>query len=193
MSPIESVINIALLFFIVLVSATLIERMLEFLTILLDFLDPFIRLHRVYWGLAEFVKRRMEKNLRQAQAVGRKEMKLVMNVIKTTVFKANIQAGEPVVIRVDLIRKALMIAIIQGLGIFIGVWLAFGIRIDIFKMMNQLGVTEFHVNPFWGKAVTGVLIGSGTGPIHSMIKYVEGKKDGQKRQVEIARLKASLK
>lgn len=193
MSPIESVINIALLFFIVLVSATLIERMLEFLTILLDFLDPFIRLHRVYWGLAEFVKRRMEKNLRQAQAVGRKEMKLVMNVIKTTVFKANIQAGEPVVIRVDLIRKALMIAIIQGLGIFIGVWLAFGIRIDIFKMMNQLGVTEFHVNPFWSKAVTGVLIGSGTGPIHSMIKYVEGKKDGQKRQVEIARLKASLK
>lgn len=193
MSPFESILNIALLFFIILVSATIIERMLEFLTILLDFFDPFIRLHRVYWGLAGFVKRRMEKNLRQAQVVGRKEMKLVMNVIKTTIFKTNIQAGEPVVIRVDLIRKVLMMAIIQGLGLIIGIWLAFEIRMDVFKMLNQLNVTEFHVNPFWGKTLSGVLIGSGTGPIHSLIKYVESKKEGQKRQAEIARLRASLK
>lgn len=193
MSPIVTLLNIALVFFIVLVSATIIERLLEFLMILLDFLDPYIKLNRVYWGLAEFIKRRMEKHLRAAQEKGRKEMKLVMNVIKSTIFKANVKTGEPVIIRVDLVRKALMVAVIQGLGILVGIWLAFQIRMDMFDMMNQLGVTDFHVKSFWAKLLTGILIGAGTGPIHSFIKYVESKKESQKRQAEIARLKASLK
>lgn len=189
----EPIINIGLTFFILVVSAVIIERFLQFLSITINFLEPYIKLDKLWWLISAFIQRKLERGLRKAQASGRKEMQLVINAVKATVFKVNPAAGEPVIVQVSLVRRVMKAIILQIIGIAVGILIAFKTQMNIFILVNKLQVTDLYVNPFWAKLLTGILIGAGTNPVHSVLNYIEGQKESQKKQAEVAQIKAALK
>jgi hypothetical protein len=189
---IDSTINIGLVFFILLVSAVIIERFLQFMSIAINFLEPFVKLDKLWWHTSVRIQEKLKRGLLKAQSSGRKEMQLVINAVKSTVFKANPAAGEPVIIQVALVRRVMLAIILQLIGISIGILIAFKTNMDVFALVNELDVTHLYVNPFWAKLLTGILIGSGTSPVHSVINYIEKRKENQKQQVEVEKLREGL-
>ncbi len=192
MEPILSALDVLLIFFIVLVAATVIERLLEFVSIILEYITPFIRLNRLWYAVSTKIQQRAIQELSQLTTHDSKKRRLILNVFKNVILKSDAQPGEPVVIQVDAVRKISMEIIMHTLGIIIGILLAWFSEIDILKILQQLDIIYIHLDRIWSVLLTGIILGTSTGPIHSIIRYAENKKESQKREVEKARLKAEL-
>jgi len=190
---VDAILDIILVFFGVLVSATIIERLLEFLSIVLEYFEPYIKLDKLWWAISRYLQKKFAEALKKVESKGQKNVRKVIDAVKANIFKANTQVGEPVIIQVCSVRKVVITIMIQLIGIIIGISIAFKTNMDIFERVAQLGLNQFKVTHFWGELLTGILIGSGTSPVHSLIRYAESKKESQKRQAQIAQLKASLK
>lgn len=193
MEPIESVLNITLIFFILIVAATIIERFLEFISILIEYFEPKIKLDKFWFLLAQKIQSAIVHQFKKLEARRPKIRQLIFNTIKSITYKRATAAGEPIVLRIDFIRKVILHVIMQIIGIILGIVLAFLTQMNIFNMVNMLDITEIRVPSVLGIFITGILIGSGTSPVHSVIKLAEDRKDSQKREAELARLKSALK
>ncbi|MBN2090536.1 hypothetical protein JW964_13060 [candidate division KSB1 bacterium] len=192
MEPIESVLNITLIFFILIVAATIIERLLEFVSILIEYFEPKLKLDKFWYFLAQKIQKAIVHQFEKLEARNPKTRQLVFNAIKAITYKRSTAPGEPIVLRIDFIRKVMLHVIMQVFGILMGILLAFLTHMNIFTMINTLEITEIRIPFVLGVLVTGILIGSGTSPVHSIIKYAEDRKESQKREAEIARLKNAL-
>lgn len=193
MAPIESVLNITLIFFILIVAATIIERLLEFLSILIEFFEPKLRLDKFWYILARKIQKAIIHQFEKLEAKNPRARQLIFNAIKSITYKRATSSGEPIVIRIDFIRKMMLHVIMQIIGIFMGIILAFLTHMNIFAMINTMNITQIQIHSVLGILITGILIGSGTSPVHSVIKLAEDRKESQKREAEIARLKGALK
>ncbi len=71
--------------------------------------------------------------------------------------------------------------ILQTAGVVLGTALSLSMGVAVFRMLGIEGVPLFLDILF-----TGILVGSGTEPIHSLIKFLEENKDKVKRQLEEA-------
>jgi len=143
--------------------------------------------------MGRLVQRKFMKELETAKRKDKKEIILVLNVIRSVLFRKDTQPGQPAIIRIDLIRKVAVQVFMGILGVLLGIFVWWQANLNIFNMVNELGIIDINVNPVLAIIASGILVGSGTSPIHSIIKYAESKTDNQKREAEIAHLKASLK
>jgi hypothetical protein len=193
MAPVESILNITLIFFILIVAATIIERFLEFISSLLEFFEPKLRLDKLWFALARRIQKAIVHQFARLEAKSPKARQVIFNAIKTITYKRSTAAGEPIVLRIDFIRKVMLHVIMQIIGVLMGILLAFLTHMNVFAMINMLNITEIRIPTILGILITGILIGSGTSPVHSIIKYAEDRKETQKRDAEIARLKNALK
>lgn len=192
MELMTSVLEIGLVFLVVLVAATIVERILEFFSIILEFIEPYIQLDKLWRRLGITIQKKFIKELEKAKGKDRKEIILILNVIQNILFRKDTPAGQPAILRIDLIRNAIMRLVMGIIGIVLGIFLCWRANLNIFDMMSELGVIEISINRVLAVIITGILVGSGTSPIHSIIKYAESKKEDKKREAEMARLKASL-
>jgi len=192
MEAVNSILNVTLVFFNVLIAATIIERLLEFISILIEFFEPIIWLDKLWGMLATKIQRSFIRQLEQSKHHGHRRRRLILKAVKSIMFKNSTTSGVPVVIRIDLVRKIALRIIMQVIGIIFGISIAFQTNMDVFQMVNKLGITDIPIPAFWSVLITGILIGSGTSPVHSIIKYAEDLKENEKRNAEIAEIKARL-
>ncbi|MDZ7261407.1 MAG: hypothetical protein ONB05_04805 [candidate division KSB1 bacterium] len=183
------ILDIALVFLILLAVASIIERVIEFLTVVMDFLEPYIGLDQLWKRLGERIQRKFAKRLEEAAQKGKTEMTMVLNVIKGVLFRPDLPAGFPATVRVDLIRKIILMTSLQIVGIIVGIFLCSKAHLNAFELLKQLGVATIKVSKTLGIIITGILVGFGTGPIHAMIKFAEDKKERQKIRAAVAKLR----
>jgi uncharacterized protein YacL len=146
----------------------------------------------LWYAVSTKIQQRAIRELNQLTVHDSKQRRLILNVFKNVILKSDAQAGEPVVIQVDAVRKMSMEIIMNTFGIVIGILIAWFSGVDIFKILQQLDVIDLNIGRIWSVLLTGILLGTSTSPIHSIIRYAENKKESQKRAVEKARLKAEL-
>ncbi|MBN1349099.1 hypothetical protein JXJ21_06810 [candidate division KSB1 bacterium] len=193
MDIITNVLEISLVFIVALVAATVIERLLEFIAIIMDFIEPYIKLDRLWYKLGLVIQKKYTAILESAKKKNKEEFLMALKALRSVLFRENAQPGLPAIIRLDLLRKAVIRIFMVLLGVIFGILLCGLAMLDVFQMINELEVISLNVNSTLAIILSGILIGAGTSPVHSIIKYAENKKESQKRQAEIARLKASLK
>lgn len=192
MNVVTNILEISLVFMAVIVAATIIERFLEFISIIIDFIEPYAKLDKLWRKVGAYLQKKFISELKKTEEKNKKQVLLVLKALQSVLLRKKIQQGQPVTIRIDLIRKVIVRVFMSMLGIAIGIFLCSKADLNIFNMINELDVITINVHPVLAIIISGILVGSGTSPIHSIIKYAESKKEHQKRQAEIARLKASL-
>ncbi|MCK5738025.1 hypothetical protein KAH55_02545 [bacterium] len=190
MKPIVTTLNIALVLFFVLVAATVLERFIEFMLSILAFCEP--RLSRFYWWIARRLKSWLNRKLALKKDDAR-SIQFVVNVVKSVLLKKRVAAGEPIFIQVDFIRTLVIRVLTQAIAILLGITVAFGTHMNVIELVNSLALTNIHLPSWLGMLLTGILIGSGTSPVHSLIKGVEHRKDEKKREAQTAYLKSRMK
>jgi len=143
-------------FFIILVLATILNRLFELL------IDIFKLVYEKSALLQDMWEAIWESLLKKLQAIDPR-------------FK-NPELSEPLKekVRVLLIQAAVFL-----IGSIIGVWLCAALNLG---MLFTLQITT-HLT-FWDYLLTGMLVASGTEPIHAIFRIIEAKKD--KKSLEAA-------
>ncbi|GBD93667.1 hypothetical protein BMS3Abin05_01252 [bacterium BMS3Abin05] len=72
----------------------------------------------------------------------------------------------------EKLRVLLIQAIVFLAGSVIGVWLCAALGLGMLSMLNFIPHTTF-----WDSVLTGILVASGTEPIHAIFRIIEAKKD----------------
>ncbi len=81
----------------------------------------------------------------------------------------------------DKLREKLRILMIQltvfSIGSILGVWLCWALHLGMLRALGFISVKSF-----WDYLVTGILVASGTEPVHAIFRIIEAKKDRKKFQ-----------
>ena len=145
--------NVLKVYFFLLVFATIINRLLQFVKVLFQWLWPkFAFLGSIGEGIWQFVKRQMDRlKLKYKEEDVRKEVHKVATAIA-----------------------------LHGLGFIFGI---------IITLNFELGVIDLlgwgNIGPTLNYIATGILIGAGVDPIHSVFRFAEEKKKLKKLKSQI--------
>jgi hypothetical protein len=170
------------LFALAIALALLIERFLEVLKTGYDLLDSRLDLYHYWTRRTERLRDKLERKLRvfeyvkpalMARFLGRFEEKLL--------GKAQGHPGKVPVLAGDLVRATALRGIIKGVGIILGISLAFAANIDLVAIWAAGAPDDFQwappISAGVGKTLSGAAIGLGSGPVHKLITTIERRRE----------------
>jgi len=186
----DVLLEVTVLFTLVLALSFLIERLLEILKLIYDLLDSRLHLYHFWTGVTIKVKDRLERRLRIFEYVEPRNMALVLNRFKEMILNEQEKYTATVpILSGDLVRGFSIKVVSKFLAIILGISLAFWIKIDllsiwqdsagdIYKWVNNI------ISPNIRVALSGVVVGLGSGPVHKILTTMEKKRKQRKLKGE---------
>lgn len=145
--------NVLKVYFFLLVFATIINRLLQFIKVLFQWLWPkFAFFGKIGEGIWQFVKRQMDRlKLKYKEEDVRKE-----------------------------VQKGATAIVLHGFGFVIGIIIAFSFELGVIDLLGWENISSTL-----NYIATGILIGAGVDPIHSVFRFAEEKKKLKKLKSQI--------
>lgn len=173
----EKITLVTVLFASVLAFSLLIERALEVLKATYDLLDSRFDYHKFWtkrtWGLHEYIEHRLHVftyvDTKGASAIFNRFNEMMLG-------PQDGYNGTVPTLCGDLVRAVYVRLACKFVGSLLGLWIAFGLRLDVLAAAQQYEFTKITPTPL-GMAVTGIAIGLGAGPVHKLIRVVEKKRE----------------
>jgi hypothetical protein len=179
----EVILKVTVLFTLVLALSFLIERLMEILKAAYDLLDSKFDWFKFWTRRTAKLAEKLEKKLRIFEYVKPKEIaKLFRRFREIMLGKENGYDGTLPVLSGDLIRAFSLKVFGKILGMLIGIGLAFWMHLDLIiiwqghatdKTVWDIAIQSENLRI----AITGIIMGMGSGPVHQFIRAVEKKRE----------------
>ncbi len=183
-TPIDSAGVLAqatLVFLLALALALVIERILEILKAAWDLLDSRADLYRFWTKRAQRARDYLERRLRIFEYVDEKKAASLLDRFSEMMLGPQHGFdGQVPVISGNLVRAVWVRLAAKLLGMAIGVALAFLLDLNLLRWLSDRTPLPGPA----GIALTGALLGLGSGPVHKVITEIEKRR--QKRAGEVA-------
>ncbi|MBN1552072.1 hypothetical protein JW979_11400 [bacterium] len=173
-------------FTLVLALALVIERALEVAKALYDLLDSRYDLHKYWTKRAKMMQKKANETLGTLEYVDPAAIGFILNKLDDRLVSNQRNSNNTVpVLSGDLVRAAAIKIISKCIGIVFGIIIAFIFQINLIAMLRDANATSL---PAWSPqvvfqtALTGTIIGLGTGLVHKFIRAIEDKRDKKRTQ-----------
>lgn len=184
----EVLTKVTVIFTLTLALSLLIERFLEVVKSLYDWLDSRNDWYKVWNRKTERLMNKFEKRLMFFEYIDTKVAARVLHRIRGMLLNEQDEnLSNAPILSGDLVRAMYTKIIFRSIGIALGIGLAFLFCIDLFKIWQDAAVDssllKFNIESGPVRIVfTGIVIGLGSGPVHKIITTIERKrgKQGQK-------------
>ncbi len=186
----DVLLEVTVLFTLVLALSFLIERLLEILKAIYDLLDSRFHFYRFWTRMTYRVRDRLERRLRIFEYVEPKEAAIVLNRFQEMILNERQEYTDTVpILSGDLVRAFSIKVVSKVIAILLGIGLAFWIRIDLLSIWQESAGDSFKwvsniISPGFRIALSGAVMGLGSGPVHKILTTLEKKKQQQKEKGE---------
>lgn len=178
--PIEVLSKVTVTFALVLALALLIERFLEVLKSLYDWIDSHWDFYKRWTGVARWSGARIEHRLRLLDYLPPEAAQSVINRANEVLLNTQgAYDGTALVVSGDLVRASGVRLACKTIGIAVGICLAVRLKIDLVYLWPTEGLPA--VNPLVKSDVlrqiaSGIAIGLGASPVHKIITSIEHRR-----------------
>ena len=182
----DSILKVTVLLTLTLALAFLIERTLEVLKAVYDFMDCKLNWHEFWTRRTINLKNRLEKGLRSVEYVKPEHAAMALKKVNKALLNSQPEyAGTVPVLSGDLVRVLSVKVIFKVIGLLLGVGLAFWMQIDLLEVWEQAAgpSSKWVINlnsQCLRIAISGLVIGLGSSPMHKVITALE--KTREKRE-----------
>ena len=184
----DTLLEITVLFAMVLTLSLVIERFLEVLRALYDWLDGQLNLYDLWTRQTHRLKDRLEKRMRIFEYVDAKTAASTLQRFRKMLLNEGGEySGLVPVLSGNLVRAATFKLACKLVGIGIGIGLAFWMHIDLVNIWKEASgayakwVT--NLTPPWLRiTLSGVVLGLGSGPVHKIITTLERKREEKEKK-----------
>lgn len=184
----DVLLDVTVLFTLVLALSFVIERFLEVVKALYDLLDSQLNWHEFWTGQTERLKNRLEKRMRIFEYVDTKTAKSILHRFRGILLdKQGAYEDRVPVLSGDLVRAAVVKLGSRITGILLGIGLAFWMNIDLVSIWKDAAGTSarWTTNLSWEGvhiALSGIILGLGSGPVHKIVTTIERKREQRRRK-----------
>lgn len=172
-----------LLMTLAMILAIAIERLLEIIRSVRDFVEARNPVFQDRWyARAEKLRGYIEKRLDNAKGGSHGAFNAVLTIVARQLsVNPDGQDGGPLAISVDKVRSASIRLRYKTLAVALGITFAFLFRIDLVELV-RISTDQMTTDPkalqdicatVPGMIITGVAMGFGSGPVHSLITTME--------------------
>jgi len=177
----EVILLVTVLFTLVLALAFLIERLLEVLKAIYDLLDSRLDWHQYWTRKTEKICKKLEQNLKIFEYAKPKQIAVVLQRFRKFVLKKEDgYDGTFPVLSGDLVRAVSVTFISKAFAVLLGIGFAFWMELDLIKVWQEgsgEAVWDIKIDSEALRfAVTGIIMGLGSGPVHKFIRVIEKKR-----------------
>lgn len=172
-----------LLMTLAMILAIAIERLLEIIRSIRDYVEA--RNASYYqdkwYARADRLRQHLEKRLDNAKGGNRKVFNTVLTIVARELSVNPDERDASLAISVDKVRSASIRLRYKTLAVALGIAFAFLFRLDILELV-QISTDQSTMGPqdlnhiqasAWGMIITGIAMGFGAGPVHSLITAME--------------------
>ncbi len=184
----DVIYEVTVLFALAIALSFLIERFLEILKAFYDALDSKFDWYK-FWTVRAFkVRDKLENKLKVVELLGKKKTATVLDKFREKLMnQSEGYDGNVPVISGDLVRVVTIRAVAKTIGIIVGIGLAFWMEVDFIKIwqesMSDSSLWTLEIkSPDLRVAISGVIIGVGSSPLHKVIISIDKKR--KKRQAK---------
>ena len=178
----EVILLVTVLFTLVLALAFLIERLLEVLKAIYDLLDSWLDWHQHWTRKTEKICKKLEQNLRIFEYAKPKQIAVVLRRFRKYILKK--EDGYDYTFPVlsgDMVRAVSVTFISKAFAVLLGIGLAFWMELDLIKVWQEgsgdKSMWDIKISSEALRfAVTGIIMGLGSGPVHKFIRVIEKKR-----------------
>lgn len=181
----EILLDQTVVFAFILALALLIERFLEVLKSVYDFIDLRMGMDSYWTRKALELQNKLEANIK---ALEKGNHERIAGLVREVADKL-IGGGDNGVITIsgDLVRATTVRFAAKLVAIFLGVGLALCFKLDIISVWqsalpDKLPVSGFQLGTVSKEILTGIALGLGSGPMHKIITTIE--KQQKKKQAK---------
>lgn len=172
-----------LVFTFALALALVIERLLEILKSLYDYIDGRGEFYHFWTHMAERARDYIQRRLRVFEYVDPKTAAPLMARFSEMMLGGKQgYDGEVPMISGDLVRMVWVRLATKLLGVLFGIVIAFLVNLDLIAWVSP----KPRPPEGWSIALTGAVIGLGSGPVHKLITEIEKRR--KQRTQEVARV-----
>ena len=177
---VDVVSKVTVTFALVLALALLVERFLEVLKSLYDWIDSHWDFYHVWTRVAHWTRDRLERRLQLLEYLPPEAAQSVVNRVNELLL--NTQGGydgSALMLSGDLVRAAGVRLGCKVVGIAAGIMLATSFGIDIVTLWptpDQLPIPVLWGSDALRRVVTGIVIGLGASPVHKIITTIERRR-----------------
>lgn len=172
----EILLNQTVVFAFILALALVIERLLEVLKSIYDFIDCRRGMDEYWTKRATQLQKKIEENLK---ALEKGSPDRVKTLIRQYMDKL-VGGGENEVITIsgDLMRATTVRFVAKLIAIALGITLALCFKLDLVSMwqnaaQSNISTIGFKLGETSRQVVTGIALGLGSGPLHKIITTIE--------------------
>jgi hypothetical protein len=178
----DILLNQTVVFAFILALALLIERLLEVLKSMYDFIDCRMGMDEYWTKKAVQLQKKIEANVK---ALEKGSPDRIKTLIRQYMDKL-VGAGENGVITIsgDLLRATTVRFVAKIIAIAMGVGLALCFNLDLVSMWQEAAKTDgvtsgFKLGAISKEVLTGIALGLGSGPLHKIITTIERQRKKQ--------------
>lgn len=185
----ETLLNLTYLYMIVLLLALLVERIMEVVTAIWDYIEWKARMYRFWNARANKLKKDYERKAK-SQILYRviSLTPLVRQIGHATLSSKKGHSDQITIVSGEMIRQATLATATRIVASIFGILfcnLAGVNLVELFREALPLG-SILETWPHWIQlTVSGVIVGLGSEPVHSMIKSVEKKRKDRAQEAEL--------
>ena len=182
----NSLTSVTVLWLLALALALLVERFIEIIKSIYDYVDGRRDWYRIWTKRAKQLRERLETKLHIFEYVAPKDAAKVLNRVRDLLLNEKTDySGTIPVISGDLVRVMAIKTSTKILGISLGIAFAFVLQIDLVTLaINAAGEyakwLEMIKSETLRIALSGVAIGLGASPMHKIITTLERKRKKNK-------------
>ena len=190
-------LEITVLFTLAIALSFLIERLLEILKAGFDLIDSRLDMYKFWTKKTYKIRNTLENKLRVFEYVGHKNSATVLNKFSEKLMnETGNYSGKVPILSGNLVRAVTIKSWSKIIGIGIGIGLAFWMKVDLINIwQNAMSDKSYWIlnieSSGWRTAISGVIIGLGSSPVHKVVSTIEKQRKEQqekqtKKQKEVA-------
>lgn len=177
----EVILKVTVLFTLVLALSFLIERLLELLKAIYDLLDSYQDWHRFWTRRAVKIRDRLQNRLNIFEYVKPEQAARILNRFREMILPGDGKTKTTLpVLSGDLVRYVYIKVAGKLIGISLGIGLAFWMQLDLLAVWqgsSAEAVWDITIKSESLRiALTGVIMGLGSSPVHKVIQRIEKKR-----------------
>lgn len=182
------ILDVTVVFTLAIALSFLIERLLEILKAGFDLIDSCLDFYKFWTTKTYKIRNTLENKLRIFEYVGHKNSTTMLNKFREKLMnETGNYSGKVPILSGDLVRAVTIKSWSKIIGIGIGIGFAFWMKIDLINIFQKaMSDTSYWIinieSPGWRTAITGVIIGLGSSPVHKVVSTIEKQR---KKQQEI--------
>jgi hypothetical protein len=189
----DNVVELTSLYIVILLLALLVERFMEILSSVWNYIEWKANLHEFWNRRAEKLKKKFEARaksqilLRALSLAG-----LTRQLRNVTRSHKKGHSGIIIIISGALVRQVSVATVSRFVASILGVAFCYLAKVNLVDIFNR--TLEFDLLRDWPNALklilSGVVIGLGSEPVHSLIMAVERQREKRTRKAELEKVMA---